>query len=159
MEWNQRKCKETKSAGCWANSKIGCLGVAGAVRLWSMKLKTNLMSYKGHNYPVWDVQVMVLLDSSRTKPFLLHLTEWQLILSYANDHQFYWTLITYYRPSRRRSGILYRSQFLSSPFHSRHDQSGHLWHLAVIRKMHLFMVDQIIMDKAALISTRDCFQK
>ncbi|KAF3776666.1 Transcription initiation factor TFIID subunit 5 [Nymphaea thermarum] len=26
------------------------------VRLWSTKLKANLVCYKGHNYPVWDVQ-------------------------------------------------------------------------------------------------------
>lgn len=28
-----------------------------AVRLWSTKLNANLVCYKGHNYPVWDVQV------------------------------------------------------------------------------------------------------
>lgn len=28
-----------------------------SVRLWSTKLNTNLVCYKGHNYPVWDVQV------------------------------------------------------------------------------------------------------
>lgn len=27
------------------------------VRLWSTKLNANLVCYKGHNYPVWDVQV------------------------------------------------------------------------------------------------------
>ncbi|CAM0879756.1 unnamed protein product [Alopecurus aequalis] len=27
-----------------------------AVRLWSTKLNANLVCYKGHNYPVWDVQ-------------------------------------------------------------------------------------------------------
>lgn len=27
------------------------------VRLWSNKLNANLVCYKGHNYPVWDVQV------------------------------------------------------------------------------------------------------
>ncbi|XP_064982592.1 transcription initiation factor TFIID subunit 5-like isoform X2 [Musa acuminata AAA Group] len=27
-----------------------------SVRLWSTKLNTNLVCYKGHNYPVWDVQ-------------------------------------------------------------------------------------------------------
>ncbi|XP_073001690.1 transcription initiation factor TFIID subunit 5 isoform X2 [Typha latifolia] len=26
------------------------------IRLWSNKLKANLVCYKGHNYPVWDVQ-------------------------------------------------------------------------------------------------------
>lgn len=25
------------------------------VRLWSMETKTNLVCYKGHNYPIWDV--------------------------------------------------------------------------------------------------------
>lgn len=31
-----------------------------AVRLWSTKLNANLVCYKGHNYPVWDVQVCLL---------------------------------------------------------------------------------------------------
>lgn len=31
----------------------------GAVRLWSTKLNANLVCYKGHNYPVWDVKVEV----------------------------------------------------------------------------------------------------
>ncbi|AQK58818.1 Transcription initiation factor TFIID subunit 5, partial [Zea mays] len=26
------------------------------IRLWSTKLNANLVCYKGHNYPVWDVQ-------------------------------------------------------------------------------------------------------
>ncbi|KAM0967936.1 hypothetical protein ACFX2I_016316 [Malus domestica] len=30
------------------------------VRLWSTKLNANLVCYKGHNYPVWDVQVLIL---------------------------------------------------------------------------------------------------
>ena len=30
---------------------------SAAVRLWSTKLNANLVCYKGHNYPVWDVQV------------------------------------------------------------------------------------------------------
>jgi len=30
-----------------------------AVRLWSTKLNANIVSYKGHNYPVWDVQVRI----------------------------------------------------------------------------------------------------
>ncbi|KAK1317483.1 hypothetical protein QJS10_CPA05g02196 [Acorus calamus] len=34
----------------WDMSKIG------QVRLWSTKLNANLVCYKGHNYPVWDVQ-------------------------------------------------------------------------------------------------------
>lgn len=38
------------------------LGIGIAVRLWSMKLKTNLVRYKGHNYPVWDVQVLPPYD-------------------------------------------------------------------------------------------------
>ncbi|PIN00738.1 hypothetical protein CDL12_26757 [Handroanthus impetiginosus] len=29
------------------------------IRLWSTKLNANLVCYKGHNYPVWDVQVGV----------------------------------------------------------------------------------------------------
>ena len=36
------------------------------VRLWSTKLNANLVCYKGHNYPVWDVQVyLVELDITR----------------------------------------------------------------------------------------------
>lgn len=31
-----------------------------AVRLWSTNLNANLVCYKGHNYPVWDVQVEIL---------------------------------------------------------------------------------------------------
>ncbi|XP_062109822.1 transcription initiation factor TFIID subunit 5-like [Humulus lupulus] len=26
------------------------------IRLWSTELNANLVCYKGHNYPVWDVQ-------------------------------------------------------------------------------------------------------
>ena len=33
------------------------LNCISAVRLWSTKLNANLVCYKGHNYPVWDVQV------------------------------------------------------------------------------------------------------
>ncbi|KAF8389201.1 hypothetical protein HHK36_025894 [Tetracentron sinense] len=29
------------------------------IRLWSTKLNANLVCYKGHNYPVWDVQVEI----------------------------------------------------------------------------------------------------
>ncbi|KAL5993714.1 hypothetical protein ACLOJK_040972 [Asimina triloba] len=29
------------------------------IRLWSTKLNANLVCYKGHNYPVWDVQVNI----------------------------------------------------------------------------------------------------
>ncbi|KAK9100240.1 hypothetical protein Scep_023670 [Stephania cephalantha] len=31
------------------------------VRLWSRKLNANLVCYKGHNYPVWDVQLTLKL--------------------------------------------------------------------------------------------------
>lgn len=36
---------------------IRCYNFCVVVRLWSTKLNANLVSYKGHNYPVWDVQV------------------------------------------------------------------------------------------------------
>ncbi|XP_039120930.1 transcription initiation factor TFIID subunit 5-like isoform X2 [Dioscorea cayenensis subsp. rotundata] len=26
------------------------------IKLWSTKLNSNLVCYKGHNYPIWDVQ-------------------------------------------------------------------------------------------------------
>ncbi|KAK4410701.1 Transcription initiation factor TFIID subunit [Sesamum angolense] len=36
------------------------------IRLWSTKLNANLVCYKGHNYPVWDVQgpVIILMQFS-----------------------------------------------------------------------------------------------
>ncbi|KAG5244442.1 transcription initiation factor TFIID [Salix suchowensis] len=33
-----------------------CLNALVNVRLWSTELNANLVCYKGHNYPVWDVQ-------------------------------------------------------------------------------------------------------
>ncbi|KAG1363709.1 hypothetical protein COCNU_11G005360 [Cocos nucifera] len=40
----------------WDMSKIG--QPTKSFRLWSTKLNSNLVCYKGHNYPVWDVQVI-----------------------------------------------------------------------------------------------------
>ncbi|GJM97848.1 hypothetical protein PR202_ga14804 [Eleusine coracana subsp. coracana] len=42
------------SVKVWDMSKIG--QPAKTFRLWSTKLNANLVCYKGHNYPVWDVQ-------------------------------------------------------------------------------------------------------
>jgi hypothetical protein len=44
---------------CPCKEKLACCGVA--VRLWSLRLNANLVCYKGHNYPVWDVQVILQL--------------------------------------------------------------------------------------------------
>lgn len=33
------------------------INIIFSVRLWCTKLNSNLVCYKGHNYPVWDVQV------------------------------------------------------------------------------------------------------
>ncbi|KAK4375211.1 hypothetical protein RND71_005888 [Anisodus tanguticus] len=38
----------------WDMAKLG--QQTGPFRLWSTKLNANLVCYKGHNYPVWDVQ-------------------------------------------------------------------------------------------------------
>ncbi|XP_071920810.1 transcription initiation factor TFIID subunit 5 isoform X4 [Coffea arabica] len=40
----------------WDMAKLG--QQTGYVRLWSTNLNTNLVCYKGHNYPVWDVQCL-----------------------------------------------------------------------------------------------------
>ncbi|EMS49310.1 Transcription initiation factor TFIID subunit 5 [Triticum urartu] len=42
------------SVKVWDMAKIG--QPAKTFRLWSTKLNANLVCYKGHNYPVWDVQ-------------------------------------------------------------------------------------------------------
>lgn len=39
---------------------IWCSYCLSAVRLWSTNLNANLVCYKGHNYPVWDVQVRTI---------------------------------------------------------------------------------------------------
>lgn len=51
-------------------------GFFAAVRLWSTKLNANLVSYKGHNYPVWDVQV-------RNQLWSFHL--WNKFIAIAED--------------------------------------------------------------------------
>ncbi|RZR72602.1 hypothetical protein BHM03_00014983 [Ensete ventricosum] len=43
---------------------IWCSYCLAAVRLWSTNLNANLVCYKGHNYPVWDVQLEGRVTSS-----------------------------------------------------------------------------------------------
>ncbi|XP_062113790.1 transcription initiation factor TFIID subunit 5-like [Humulus lupulus] len=45
------------------------------IRLWRTELNANLVCYKGHNYPVWDVQVYLIIFSCKLfiLAVLLHL--------------------------------------------------------------------------------------
>ncbi|KAB2620248.1 transcription initiation factor TFIID subunit 5 [Pyrus ussuriensis x Pyrus communis] len=45
------------------------------VRLWSTKLNANLVCYKGHNYPVWDVQDMVYGQNQPLRLMAGHLSD------------------------------------------------------------------------------------
>nr|BAC79801.1 putative TATA box binding protein-associated factor [Oryza sativa Japonica Group] len=51
---NRAQLNSLSLPSVWDMSKIG--QPSKAFRLWNTKLNANLVCYKGHNYPVWDVQ-------------------------------------------------------------------------------------------------------
>ena len=68
------------------------------VRLWSLEMKSDLVAYKGHNYPVWDVEFSPLgyyfatASHDRTARIWRYATYKQrfrvLICSVSTDHIF-----------------------------------------------------------------------
>lgn len=56
-------CSNPFLFSCLLNLSLLSLFLFDTVRLWSTKLNANLVCYKGHNYPVWDVQVCEFVNS------------------------------------------------------------------------------------------------
>lgn len=52
-----------------------------AVRLWNTKFNANIVCYKGHNYPVWDVQVGVRVKLFNCVPSSL------IVSLFIEDHE------------------------------------------------------------------------